>query len=381
MKKKIIFIFIAFVGIVFIATGLIYYFSSQSSINMLNSEYIVALNEIEVLSNNGDYTNMNIKINELQEILRNKEELVKNSYIILIGIICVLCLFMAFLYVYIKILRPFEKMQDYASSLAKGDFNVRLDYERSNYFGEFTWAFDNMRKEIMISRASEKAAIENNKTVIATLSHDIKTPIASIRAYSEALEANLDNTIEKRKKYIDVIVNKCDEVSKLTNDLFLHSLSDLNMLKINLEEVDVCEIVTNTVNELSINTSINYEDPDFKAMCLVDKNRFVQIIENLVTNANKYAKTDVDIKLFNNSDYVELYIKDYGEGINDEDMPFIFDKFYRGKNSTNEQGSGLGLYIVKYIVDSFKGDIILKNNNGLEVIIKIPLKNKFLRTS
>lgn len=278
-----------------------------------------------------------------------------------------------FMYIYIRILRPFSKMQKYAKSLARGDFDVSLDYERGNYFGEFTWAFDSMRKEIINVRKNEKAAIDNNKTVIATLSHDIKTPIASIKAYCEALEANMDNTVEKRKKYIDVIISKCNEVSNLTNDLFVHSLSDLDMLKMNNQKVEICDIVNNTVNELSINSNINYQKPDFDAYVNIDKNRFIQMIENLVNNANKYAKTVIDIKLELDNDYVKLIVKDYGPGINDSDLPFIFDKFYRGKNSSDEQGSGLGLYIVKYIVDRFDGEILLFNNNGLEVNIKIPL--------
>lgn len=87
-----------------------------------------------------------------------------------------------------------------------------LNYERSNYFGEFTWAFDSMRREITKARSCEREATENNKTVIATLSHDIKTPISSIRAYAEGLEANLDNTPENAQiiyQLLCVNVMKC----------------------------------------------------------------------------------------------------------------------------------------------------------------------------
>lgn len=374
MKRKIIFIFLIFISAIAILTGVIYFMSNQNTLDILDGKYIIALNEIEVLADQGNYSEMNIKISELQDLLRQKEALSNNLYIILIGCISIGLLGLGLAYVYIRILRPFEKMQDYATSLARGNFNIKLDYERGNYFGEFTWAFDSMRKEITVARASEKAAIENNKTVIATLSHDIKTPIASIRAYSEALEANMDNSLEKRKKYIDVIINKCDEVTKLTNDLFLHSLSDLNMLKMNLEEIEAIELINNTINELPINADINYQNPEFKAVVLIDKNRFVQIIENLVNNSMKYAKTKIDIQVLNIDNNLELHIKDYGPGINDEDMPFIYDKFYRGKNSSNEPGSGLGLYIVKYIIEAMKGSISLYNNNGLEAVIKIPLK-------
>lgn len=373
MRRKIIFISLLFIAVMIIITCIFYFNSNQEILNELKGEYVIALNEIEILSNQAKYDEMNLKINELQEIII-KEDKINNINIILMGGISIGLILIIFIYIYFKILRPFEKMKGYAQDLARGNFDTKLDYERSNYFGEFTWAFDSMRKEIITSRASEKAAIENNKTVIATLSHDIKTPIASIKAYSEALEANIDNTIEKRKKYIDVIINKCDEVSNLTNDLFIHSLSDLDKLKINKEEIEITELINNTITELSINSNINYNKPDFKAYVNIDKNRFVQIIENLVNNSNKYAKTKIDINANLCDDLLELSIKDYGPGINDEDMPFIFDKFYRGKNSNNEQGSGLGLYIVKYIIDSFNGRILLHNNNGLEVIIKIPLK-------
>lgn len=373
MRRKIIFISLLFIAVMIIITCIFYFNSNQEILNELKGEYVIALNEIEILSNQAKYDEMNLKINELQEIII-KEDKINNLNIILIGSIAIVLIIIVFIYIYFKILRPFEKMKGYAQDLARGNFDTKLDYERGNYFGEFTWAFDSMRKEIITSRASEKAAIENNKTVIATLSHDIKTPIASIKAYSEALEANMDNTIEKRKKYIDVIINKCDEVSNLTNDLFIHSLSDLDKLKINKEEIEITELINNTITELSINSNINYNKPNFKAYVNIDKNRFVQIIENLVNNSNKYAKTKIDINANLCDDSLELSIKDYGPGINDEDMPFIFDKFYRGKNSNNEQGSGLGLYIVKYIIDSFNGSILLHNNNGLEVIIKIPLK-------
>lgn len=374
MRKKIVFISLIFIVIMVIITCIFYFNSNQQIVNEIKGDYVIALNEIEILSNQGKYEEMNIKINTLQQIII-QEDRINNLNIIIMGLISLAFVILIFIYIYFKILRPFEKMQTYAIQLARGNFDIKLDYERSNYFGEFTWAFDSMRKEIISSRACEKAAIENNKTVIATLSHDIKTPIASIKAYSEALEGNMDNTIEKRKKYIDVIINKCDEVSKLTNDLFLHSLSDLDKLKISNEEIEICELINNTVNELSINSNINYKKPDFKAYANIDKNRFIQIIENLINNSNKYAKTKIDINLNIKDNDLQLSIKDYGPGINDEDMPFIFDKFYRGKNSNNEQGSGLGLYIVKYIIDSFNGSILLRNDNGLEVIINIPLKN------
>ena len=141
-------------------------------------------------------------------------------------------------------LRPFQKLEDFAGQVAEGNLDIPLEYERKNIFGAFTWAFDNMRLEIKRARNAEKAAVENNKTVIATISHDIKTPIASIRAYCEALQAGMDLNPERRERYLNVIIAKCDEVSTLTNDLFLHSLSDLDKLQMNYDTYEANPLIS-----------------------------------------------------------------------------------------------------------------------------------------
>ena len=100
----------------------------------------------------------------------------------------------------------------------------------------------------------------------------------------------------------------------------------------------------------------------------------MQITENLIGNAQKYAKTDIEVFITLSDSYAQIHFRDFGSGIPDEDMPFIFEKFYRGKNSGNEQGSGLGLYIVKYLMKQMNGDIQLENyKNGLEAIVSLPI--------
>ncbi len=280
----------------------------------------------------------------------------------------------AFIYIWFAVLRPFEKLKKYAESIAAGNFDIPLKYERTNYFGKFTWAFDSMRREIIKARACEKEAVENNKTVIATLSHDIKTPIASIRAYTEGLEAGLDANPEKRQKYLSVIMNKCDEVARLTDDMFLHSLSDLEKLRMNPEIFDLGAFVQSITAEYE---DVRIEKPAFSVNVNADKNRLAQIIGNIIANGAKYAKTEIDISFSRDNDGVSVHFRDYGEGIADEDIPFIFGKFYRGKNCGSEQGSGLGLYIVKYVTEQSGGSATLKNcDKGLEVTISLPIYEK-----
>ncbi len=227
----------------------------------------------------------------------------------------------------------------------------------------------------MSARACEKEAIENNKTVIATLSHDIKTPVASIRAYAEGLEAGLDGTPEKRRRYLNVIMNKCDEVSRLTDDMFLHSLSDLDKLKMNKETLEFCEFAENVITEIGEEYGdVRFSKPMFSANVCADRNRLTQIFGNVITNARKYAKTDIDVAITRDAESVSIHFRDYGGGIPDADMPFIFGKFYRGKNCGGEQGSGLGLFIVRYVAEQHGGSAALKNCAvGLEVTISLPL--------
>jgi signal transduction histidine kinase len=270
-------------------------------------------------------------------------------------------------------------MKDYASEVAKGNFDLPLNYERSNYFGAFTWAFDSMRKEITRSRMAEREAIENNKTVIATLSHDIKTPITSIRAYAEGLEENLDTSQERRSRYLEVLMRKCDEVTELTNDLFLHSLSDLNMLQMQPEEFELVPFLKQSISEIAAEREdVLFRKPDISPVIYVDKKRINQIVENLINNSRKYAKTNIIVSITQSDDIVSIHFRDKGPGIPDEDMPFITDKFYRGKNVGDENGSGLGLYIVRYIAEQSGGSLELINHTsgeeGLEAVVSLPIK-------
>ena len=375
MKNKLFLVTAGFGAVIIFLTCLFYFSAPIQSNQGRKSQQVVALNEISQLLDAGNTDFAQEKIAQLEQSLRGTEIIEQsNQQILLIGGVSLCFLVVISAYLYFAVLRPFDKLKGFADSIARGNFDVPLKYERSNYFGKFTWAFDSMRNEITKARQCEKEAVENNKTVIATLSHDIKTPIASIRAYAEGLQANMDSSPEKREKYLSVLMRKCDEVAKLTNDLFLHSLSDLDKLKINAETFEVCSFVETVVSEIAgEHQDVTFAKPDFEALVSADKNRLTQIIENLINNSRKYAKTPIDIKLTHADGEVNIHFTDYGKGIPDSDMPFIFDKFYRGKNVENEQGSGLGLYIVKYLAEKMGGSVLLHNHtNSFEAIVTLP---------
>ena len=374
MKAKLVWITLIFAVLIVSVTAAVYFSDKSTRSHDVRSDQIVALNEIDQLTDT-DVTMAKEKISALEEDMRKTQAVEKNSSRLwLLCGVCLIFLAAVFGYIWVTILRPFDKMKDFAGEVAKGNFEVPLKYERSNYFGDFTWAFDSMRREITKARLNEKEAVENNKTVIATLSHDIKTPVASIRAYAEGFEANLDTTPEKRAKYLAILMRKCDEVSTLTNDLFLHALSDLDKLKINTENFEICSFMKSAISEIAAEQNdVRFIMPDFEVPISADKNRMIQITENLINNARKYAKSKIDIWLTKGNGEVSLHFRDYGKGIPDEDMPFIFEQFYRGKNCGGEQGSGLGLYIVKYLTEKMNGKVLLHNHpDGLEAVVSLP---------
>ena len=296
--------------------------------------------------------------------------------------VMILVLFLTCLYIYKRVLKPFDELKSYASELSKGNFDKPLKVSRGNYFGDFTWAFDNMRCELARKREGEKNAIENNKTVISSLSHDIKTPIASIRAYAEAFEANMDSTPEKKEKYLRIIMEKCDEVTRLTNDLFIHSISEMNKLDVKLEKLDIAQFIDKRVRALYVNEQdVNISLPKSEGIYIsADPKRLLQVFENLKNNAEKYARTKVEISLreipdeSSGKNIVNISFRDFGPGIDDAEIPFITDKFYRGRNVGEENGSGLGLYIVRELVEKMNGTIQFINAEpGLKIEIKFPL--------
>lgn len=389
MKTKLLGAMSLFAAFLIVALGLCYWIIRDDSSDPGNrGEQLVALNEISQLTHAAlafaapeAYPPIGEKITVLQDQLRSSSsgsDTADYTWLLLLaGGSCLMFLAVLFGYIYYAILRPFHKMEHFAQQIAAGNFDLPLHFNRSNYFGAFTWAFDSMRREITRARSCEREAIENNKTVIATLSHDIKTPISSIRAYAEALEAHLDSSPEKRAQYLEVMIRKCEEVSRLTNDLFLHALADLDKLRVHLERVEMGTLLAKALEELSASSeqeTISFYKPDFACYVLADRNRMVQVIENLVNNAVKYARTPCQVTLEKADGLVQIRFRDHGAGIPDEDLPFICNKFYRGKNSGTEQGSGLGLYIVKYIMEQHKGRLLLRNcaEGGLEAMLELP---------
>jgi signal transduction histidine kinase len=255
------------------------------------------------------------------------------------------------------------------NEVRKGNYRLNLHCEQGNEIGKLTQSFDMMGKELEQSLLTREKLERERKELVANISHDIKTPIASIKAYSEGLRDGIADHPEMAKKYIDVILEKANSLTKLVNDLLEHSLQDLGNFKINLVECYSQQMLINIITPLQIqlsaqgcNLTIDGEIPD--VLIKADIMRLEQVIANIIQNAVKYTKLGkIIFKAVIEDNCLLISIKDNGMGIPPEEIPFIFERFYRGEHAKNSKvdGSGLGLSICKYIVEQHGGNIFVES--------------------
>lgn len=265
---------------------------------------------------------------------------------------------------YVQMIRPFLDLQVFSHQVAKGNLDFPLPVRKYNYFGAFTESFDLMREELKRARESEYQANQSKKELVAELSHDIKTPISTIRATCEVLELKEknENTLEK----IAVINGKAKMVNDLIENLLHASLEELTVLKVEpMEESSLC--IYEMIQEQQIHGEIKMIGKLPECLVYLDKLRLSQVIDNCFHNAWKYANTPVTVSFDESKEGIFIQIKDEGEGVDEEELPFIMEKFYRGSNAKGKAGSGLGLYLANMFMERMQGGMEYYNENGFVV--------------
>ena len=275
-----------------------------------------------------------------------------------------------FVYFYMGCVRPFHKLKNFAGEVARGNLDMPLSMTKSNYFGVFTESFDIMREELRRAKENEYKANVSKKELVAELSHDIKTPIATIKAACEVIEVKSAKSegiggLELHDK-VQLIEKKADVVEQLINNMFHATLEELEVLKVEpQEELSTC--IDEMFKELQVYGNIHIENQIPQCLLWMDKLRMVQVIDNIVNNAMKYAKTDVHISYSQRDNGILIRIKDDGPGVPEEDLAKVSEKFYRGSNVAGENGSGLGLYLTKMFMEKMEGQMNCYNDNGFVV--------------
>jgi len=291
----------------------------------------------------------------------SEEVVMKTNLLTIISFTFGIMLMMVYLVlglVYTSVLRPFGVMKQFARKVADGDLEFRLPMDRGNYFGAFTESFDLMREELKKARQGEYAANISKKELVAELSHDIKTPVATIKAICELLEIKLATvksedlpestavmTLTESIEKITVIDSKADIIDALISNLFHATLEELEMLAVHVSE-QPSTILIQMFKDMDHFGKISLKNDLVECLICCDPLRLEQVIDNVISNAYKYADTAIDIwfNLDKNKQYLEVKIRDYGDGVNPDECPLVFEKFFRGSGEA-VQNTPTGNYL------------------------------------
>ena len=266
------------------------------------------------------------------------------------------------LYVDTKVLKPFQDMSDLPYELAKGNLSMPVKEEKSKLFGRFLWGMDMLREMLEETKEKELAFQKERKALILSLSHDIKTPLSSIELYSKALSEDLYDTQERKDAAFRGIARNVKEIKGYVNEIVTASREDFLNLEVHMGEYYLSEVIKATESYYKEKLSVIHTEfqVDEITECLVkgDQDRMAEVLQNVMENAIKYGDGKrIRISFGEEEDCKLIQIVNSGCSLKKEELPNLFDSFYRGSNSTGRKGSGLGLYICKTLMRKMDGEI------------------------
>jgi signal transduction histidine kinase len=272
------------------------------------------------------------------------------------------------LYLRTKILNPFNNIRDIPFELSKGNLVLGLTENKNKFFGRFVWGLNLLREHLEEQRVKELSLQKDKKTLVLSISHDIKTPLSAIKLYSKSLSKNLYIGHDKVIEVAENINAKADEIENFVSQLIKASSEDFLNLEVNSSEFYLKDLINKLNNYYSEKLSIlniDYNVSDYHN-CLIygDIDRSLEVFENIVENAIKYGDgTLISVDISSEEDCMLVTICNSGCNISKNELPHIFDSFWRGSNVNNVTGSGLGLYICREIMKKMNGEIFAEIEN------------------
>ncbi|MBQ3123684.1 MAG: HAMP domain-containing histidine kinase [Firmicutes bacterium] len=286
-----------------------------------------------------------------------------------------------------EVLIPVNRLRDAAERIADGDlsFDV-LTSEDAEELAALCGSMEKIRKRLKENAAKELEIAEERSMLVASLSHDLRTPVTTIKGYVEGIKDGIADTPEKKAQYLDTIYSKTVVLERLVDNMSEYSELELGRMQYVFEFMDITAFLKDISEEYEVEVgeagfSFESQLSEQPMQIVGDRNKLKRVLDNLVSNAMKYNKAGGTITLSQTTDGkgVFILVSDTGTGIEKADLAKVFDGFYRGdKARSNIKGNGLGLAIAKQIVESHKGKIWVKSEIGIgtEFYIYIPLRDK-----
>lgn len=291
------------------------------------------------------------------------------------------------------IIKPLRTLEKGVNNIKEGNLDFELTTRKRNEIGRVIMYFDKMRQELKKSIEKQVQYEDNRKELISSISHDLKTPITSIKGHVEGIRDGIANTPEKMDKYLNVIYQKSQDMDQLIDDLFLFSKFDLERVPFDMQEIAILPLVSEVVDEIRLewqdeNRKIHLLINDAileKTMVYIDQQHMKRVLVNLLHNSIKYmdkVNQEIQVILNDNQEFVQIIVADNGMGIDDVHLEQIFDRFYRVDESRNSKmgGTGLGLAITKQIIEQHQGHIFATSvlGEGTKMIIELKKHHSFI---
>lgn len=278
-----------------------------------------------------------------------------------------------------KVIAPFNAMEYLTTELARGNLSVPVKAEKSKFFGRFLWGMDMLREKLESDKLRELELEKEKKTLVLSLSHDIRTPLSAIDLYTKALATNLYDKEEERQQAIAGIRKNADEINHYVEQIVQAAREDFLQMEVHNGEIYLSKVIHMLVHYYAekleqLHTSFIVEEVPG---CLVygDEDRMIEVGQNILENAIKYGDgRSILISFSEEEDHVLVSITNTGHILPQEEMAHIFDSFYRGSNSEYVRGSGLGLYICKELLHKMDGEIYAGTTKDNEFTVTIVLR-------
>ena len=348
--------------------------SGFDSVDMSGCEYVTHIEKYrdKFYDSDSDYT-----IREINGVLYRFDyttdmESDKSSVMLMVNIILGILSAMiigVLIFIRIKILLPFENLTNVPYELSKGNLTCPIKEDKSRFFGRFIWGVDLLRENMEQQKQRELDLQRDKKMLLLSLSHDIKTPLSAIKLYSKALSKGLYDGREKQIEIAESINTKADEIESYVLQIITASREDFLSLEVELGEFYLSELISKI--KLYYTEKLRLIRTDFFVGSYMDRllkgdlDRSVEVLQNVMENAIKYGDgKSIDIQISEEDGCLLITVRNSGCTLSENELPHIFESFWRGENAENEKGSGLGLYINRQLMHKMNGEIFAEIKDG-----------------
>ncbi len=286
--------------------------------------------------------------------------------------------------IYRRWILPVKRLNEAVDHMAEGDFDHVVPTSGRGRFKKTINRLESVCGNIKAVIADKEESEKETREVISNISHDLRTPITSIKGYVEGIMDGVADTPEKMERYIKTIYNKANDMDYLINELTLYSRLDTNSIPYNYHMLNVCDYF----NDAALDTGLELESKgivlEYKntvsedVLIIADPEQLRRVINNIISNSIKYMEIDkgvISISISDMEDSIKVEISDNGKGIALKDLPNVFDRFYRSDLSRNssKMGSGIGLSVVKKIIEDHGGYVWATSVEGKGATINFTL--------